>query len=229
MQRILKYFLYTLVFFTISFLLLFFNLGNILDITQKPIKSDIIVSLGGGDKERVKKAIELYNTNYSTQNILILTGESKSSKKDLRIKYIEDNTFNNINLINVTTTKNTKEEILFIKNFLLEKNFKSAIIVSDAPHSRRIQTLINLLKIDGDDELSFNIVATNTNWWNTNIYYKNKRAQNFAFLELVKLTYAYLAYGFLEKIGVLDFIENNYLVEKIKKNILKEYNSYMLF
>lgn len=201
-----------------------------MDVTQEPVKSDVIVSLGGGGgQERIEKAVELYTKGYALQNLLILTGDESSIKKniyikDRRIQYIEKNNLKNINILKKIYTINTKNEILFIKNFLIDNNYKSAIIVSDAPHSRRISKLIDILKVEGDDGLVFNLVATDTNWWIANTYYRNKRAKNFAFLEVIKLSYAYFAYGVLEKIGILNLIEDKYPLEKIKKNILKEYN-----
>jgi len=51
----------SLLFFTFL-IYIFFNLGNFLDITQNPTKTELIVCLGGGlSKNRSDKTIELYN------------------------------------------------------------------------------------------------------------------------------------------------------------------------
>jgi len=42
----------------IAIFILFLNLGNILDLTSTPKKSDIIVVLGGGKDSRIKKGLE---------------------------------------------------------------------------------------------------------------------------------------------------------------------------
>ncbi|MCK5536878.1 MAG: hypothetical protein KAI79_08625 [Bacteroidales bacterium] len=61
------------------FLLLIFvflNSGIWIDVTEKPVKSDIIVCLGGGTIERVKKSIELLNGSYAQKDVFLLIGES---------------------------------------------------------------------------------------------------------------------------------------------------------
>ncbi len=224
MFKFLRKILYLLLFFVFCYIFIFLNLGKFLNVTKEPVNSDVIVSLGGGDLERIKKAIELYKNGYALQNLLILTGNQPLSKKDPRIEYINKNNLKNINIINIENTKNTKEEVIYIKNFLINNNYKSAILVSDPPHSRRISTLINLLKINNDDNLTFNLVATDSKWWSNNTYYENKKGRKFAFLEAIKLSYAYLAYGALEKIGILNSFEDNYLIKDIRKDIIRKYN-----
>ena len=75
-----------LLFFTITliifFIYSFFNLGNFLDVTQEPSKTDLVVCLGGGDyKTRIKKTVEIYNKNFSNTNTIILTSYANSSNE----------------------------------------------------------------------------------------------------------------------------------------------------
>jgi len=49
-----------------SLFFLFFSLGKWIDVTEKPVKADIIVCLGGGTSERVQKAVSLYAQGYSS-------------------------------------------------------------------------------------------------------------------------------------------------------------------
>jgi len=218
-MRLLKYFSISIFLFTIVTIIFFFNLGIILDVSQNPTKSDIIVCLGGGDDSRIKKSLELYEKKYSKNNTFIITGNKsyKKGEKDKRIEYIEKNSVKKINIIQINNTKNTREEIIFIKKFLIERNYKSAIIVSDAPHTRRIQSLISIINIENDESLQFNLVASNTNWWHKNTYYTNKRAKSFANTEIIKLGYSYIAYNILEPIGLLEAIESSSLVKYFRK------------
>lgn len=181
-MKIIKFFAYFLFLITITFIYLFFNLGNILDVTQKPSKSDVIVCLGrDGNNYRIKKAIELYNKNYSLKNLLILTGDERSiirKKKNLddkRIEYIKSNNLKDINIYHRKNIKSTKDEIFFLKNYLLQKKYSTAIIVSDTPHSKRIKVLINLLKVENDNKLNFKIIGTDIKWWKSEEYYTNKK------------------------------------------------------
>ena len=69
--------LYVVLFFMLS-VVGFLNYGKYLDVTSKPVVSDIIVCLGGGGNlERMKKAVDLYKNGYSQKNILIVTGGTK--------------------------------------------------------------------------------------------------------------------------------------------------------
>ena len=70
-MRFIKYlFLTVLIFVCLGFFIVL-NLGKFLDISEEPKKSDIIVSLGGGDLDRIKKTKDLYNKDFSTKKILI--------------------------------------------------------------------------------------------------------------------------------------------------------------
>lgn len=212
-MKLLKYFSITLFIFTILNIFIFFNIGNILDVSEKPLTSDIIVCLGGGSKERIIKAAKLYTEGYSKKNILILTGDDRSKKRkeknlpDKRIEYLQNNGFKSINILHNKNIKSTKEEIIYIKKILLKKNYTSVMIISDAPHTRRIKTLISILKIDKDKKLKFNLVASDNNWWNSDTYYTSKRAQTFVLDEILKLGYSYIAYGFFDKLNLLSIIK----------------------
>jgi len=200
-----------LIFLSILATVIYYNLGRFLDITQKPKQSDIIVCLGGGDGARIKRAIDLYKQGYASSNLLILTGDNRSKKSrklgldDKRIEFLKKtNQYKYTKLVHYQAIGNTKVEVIFIKKYMQEHNFKSAIIVSDPPHSRRIQLLLDLINVTNDNELKFNIVSSNISWWNTREYYKNKKAKAFAAREAIKLVYAYVAFGLLQKIGLYD-------------------------
>ena len=69
--KIFKFFA-LIFFFTIFILISFFiNLGKILDISEEPIKSDVILCLGGGTGERINRTISLFNENFVKNKIII--------------------------------------------------------------------------------------------------------------------------------------------------------------
>jgi len=202
--------------------ILIINLGSFLDVTQEPVKSDIIICLGGGDVERIKKSIALYENGYSKYNVLILTGdnrtreEKKDKKLDRRFIFLKG-----IDTIYQPYASSTKKEILFIKRYMLKNNFNSAIIVSNPSHSRRIKALINILNVEDDDKLTFTIVGAEASNWTTQEYYKSKKGQVTVAYEWVKLFSSYIAYGIFEKLGIFEsvkvYVEPIYI--KIRKNI----------
>ncbi len=187
---------------TIAFLSLclisFLNLGKILDKSDFPKESDVIISLGGDDNHRIKKAIELYENSFSKKRLIIITGGTEFTKRDnkidSRIKYI--NSLNKeINYIYNPDTKTTAQELIYLKKYLFENNLKKAIIVSDAFHTRRIKMLIDILGFDEDIELS--VVKTEVPWWDDKEYYKNSLALKLALSEVLKIPYNYIKYKIL--------------------------------
>jgi uncharacterized SAM-binding protein YcdF (DUF218 family) len=164
----------------------FLNLGKWLDVTQKPVKSDLVVCLGGGTLDRVKKSIELFEKGYA--NKFLLLGESWYNQP-----YIKKNYPNLVVKVD-ESSKNTKEEITFLIDYMKTHKYKSAIIVTDPPHSRRVKSLISLVHILGDENITFSIVASDVKWWNAENYYKNQRAKKFVWYESLKTIASYFLY-----------------------------------
>ena len=163
-----------------------FNLGKWLDVTQKPVKSDLVVCLGGGTVDRVKKSLGLVNQEYAKHFLLL--GESWYNQPYLQ-KHLPS--------VPVTvneTPKNTKEEVAFIKKFMLKNGYKSVLIVTDPPHSRRVSLLFALLKEEGDENLCFHLIGSDVDWWDPDVYYQDKHGRNAVIQESMKIIGSYLLY-----------------------------------
>ncbi len=181
-----------IIFVMVAFLLLltfvFLNLGKWIDVTEKPVKSDIIVCLGGGTIDRVKKSIELFEEGYADKQLFLLIGESwynqpyiKKNHADIPIVIDED-------------PKNTIEEILFIKKYMKDHAYSSALIVTDPTHSRRFSLLTSLISVEGDENMTFYMVSSNVKWWDREYYYKNKVAREQVKWEMIKIPYNFMKY-----------------------------------
>lgn len=230
-----------LLFFTITITILFiysfFNLGNFLDVTQEPSKTDLIVCLGGGNYEsRISKTIEIFKKDYSSTDTIILTSYvnnrnevKKGIIEDKRITYTKENSTKNINIILNKDLGNTADEIKFIKTYMIENSLKNATIVSDAAHSRRIIFFTKLISVENDNNLSFKVVGTDDNRWNKEEYYKKKYSFVYALNEVAKTIYGIFLYGILEKIG-LDKDFEKYFENEIKEtkiSIQKEISTFI--
>ena len=173
--------------FSIVILLLFsfafLNLGKWIDVTEEPVKSDIIVCLGGGTIERVKKSIELFEENYANKQVFLLLGESWYNQP-----YIKKN-HPGINIVIDENPKNTKEEVLFIKEYMKQHSYKSALIVTSPPHSGRVKLLTSLISLKGDENMTYHMVGSNVKWWDTEEYYKNERARGSVLHEVMGMVY----------------------------------------
>ena len=187
---------YLVLSFSFILLVLFFlNLGNFLDISQEPRKAELIVCLGGGEKNvRIKKAISIYQDG----NLLLVTGGTDFTKKDSmqddRISYLVK--YPNIQYEYNPSLKNTADELLYVKKIMKDYNFKNVSIVSDPFHTRRIQILADLFEFDKAD-IKLNIVGSDLSWWNKSTYYKEEKAIKVAFSELIKIPYNFIKYGLL--------------------------------
>lgn len=184
-----------LIFFGIS-LLVFFNLGRIVDQTQPPVQSDIIVALGGDFSGcRLKKALQLYKQGYSKSGKFIYTSRdtvSKSlDKSGSRRQYLLNNGIEEKNIINIDRSmiSNTMEEVFFIKKYMLYHHYKSVLIVSHPQHSLRIKTFSNWIAHYKKHGLKLIVAGCNPIWWNTDKYYENKISFYVTMLEIGKLLY----------------------------------------
>jgi len=179
-------------FFIVPYL--FVHLGNWLDVTSTAKKSDIIVCLGGGTVERVRKSTKLLEEGYA--NEFILLGESWYNQP-----YIEKH-YPNMKVIVNNTPQNTKEEVYFIKEYMVQHGYKTALVVTDPPHSRRVSVLNKILSVSGDNEITLRMVSSDVSWWKANEYYKDKRSWETVLSESIRIVYSILCYGVLEKLGV---------------------------
>ncbi len=167
---------------------IFFNLGKWIDVTEKPVKSDIIVCLGGGTIDRVKKSIELLEDGYASRQLFLLVGESWYNQ-DYIAKHHPG-----ISMVIDEAPKDTREEVLFIKQYMKDHGYKSALIVTDPPHSGRVQLLISLLSVDGDEMMTFRMIHSGVEWWDKMYYYENEQAGNFVKSEIIRIIYRYFSY-----------------------------------
>ena len=195
-----------LIFIFIIFILLS-KLGYFLDLTKENTsEANILVSLGGDNGNRIKKTLELYENNYSSSKKIIITGidnfDSKMKIYELewRASYLIKKGLKIENIIFNTNAQNTLEEILFIRDYMKKNEYNNLIIVSDPPHSRRIDFFSNFIYKYQENGINLSIVASNNNWWKKESYYSNPEAIIFSLNEIIKLTYYYINY----KLGKYD-------------------------
>jgi uncharacterized SAM-binding protein YcdF (DUF218 family) len=179
--------------------ILFLNLGNILDLTSTPKKSDIIVVLGGGKDSRIKKGLELYKMNFSISKKIIFTGKNLCDSVLPRFNfsdYLIDNNVMEDNIINIANITNTAEELKKVKKYLLEKNFKRVLFITHPTHTLRIKILANILE-DYDKEnieISFSS-ADHTKVWSSQYYFLESESIKLVFLEYLKIIYNLVKYS----------------------------------
>ena len=162
-------------------LFIFINLRYFVDITEEPIQSDIIVSLGDDeDGCRLNTAISLYKHGYSKSKKLTYTGRDTISKAVTpscsKKKYLLNNDIENNDIIHIDKSiiSNTMEEVFFIKKYMLIHNYKSVIFVSHPQHSKRISILAKYVADYEESGLKLVVVSCNPQLWNKTSYFTNE-------------------------------------------------------
>jgi hypothetical protein len=186
-------------FLILFFIIIFINLGRFVDITQKPVTADIIVSLGGGDSSgsRLKRTLKLYKDGFSRSGKIIFTGGIKKYYYSIWGIFLENNGIlkENIIYIDQSIAYNTMEEVLFIKKYMLKHYMKSVIFVSHPQHSRRITILANNVARYKEAGLNLIVVSVEPRQWNRDEYYKNIISIRNTISEIVKLFYNFIKYS----------------------------------
>lgn len=169
------------VFFSIIFIITFtFFLPYLFDKTSKPVESEFIYCLGGGnDYSRINRAKEIFDKNYSSKNLLIYTGSDYTSRNIYPSKSsFKIETYKNL--------KNTFEEISFLKEYMLKNNFKNVIIITDKYHSLRVDLFAKYILNFESLNLEYTIVSP----INRSFFYTYKKT----FLELFKIIFNSIKY-----------------------------------
>lgn len=188
-----------LLFFLVLFFIIFIKLGRFIDVTQKPVSADIIVSLGGGSSySRIERALKLYKNGFSKSEKIIYTGGIREYYK-IWGDFLKSNDISKQNIIYIdrSIAYNTMEEIFFIKQYMLKHHLKSVIFVSDPEHSRRITVLADNVAGYKDAGLDLIVVSAEQIQWNKEEYYKDMASIKSTMSEIVKIFYNLIKYDTL--------------------------------
>jgi len=193
MKQILKY---SLIFFSL-FSLLVFLFAKKMDVTQSPVKADLVVCLGGGYVERLNKGIQLYKEGFADKIVFTGPGIGENDKDDKigfwKIPFFEEHGVRRSDIFFLENMKNTYTEIKTIKEYMQKYRYKTVLIVSDPPHSNRIQYLVNLFQYKKNN-LNVKIIASDVWWWNKNKYFDSFRSFWEAMKEVLGMGYYYVRY-----------------------------------
>lgn len=161
---------------------------------HEPQKADLIVVLGGGVGDRLKKGYELFASGLSTR--ILLTGFPELNDGVLpvyakwRIRYLTELGIPESAILTDNTAKNTVEEARIIKKLMLENQWKNVLIVSDPPHLRRLSIIFSKVFEDRSN-LNYALISSNSSWWSASRWWKNTISAQFFILEVIKLFYFY--------------------------------------
>ncbi len=173
----------------------FVRYGEWIDASQQPQHADVIFCLGGGTVERLKKATQLCKAGYAKSGKVLLIGESYESQAELAQRYP------GVTIEQHHKPQNTKEEVLFIKNYMQKHGYRSALVVTDPPHSRRVAVLDAILDVEGAADLNLYLVGSEVSWWRAERYFDHNRSARTVLAETLRILYSIPCYGMIERLG----------------------------
>ena len=149
-------------------------IAKFLIVNDKISNADVIVVLGGGQSERVMNGVKLYNSGYS-KNIIFTGMEFKlpgltttwpqlAKNEAMWLGVPEDA------IILEERPTSTYEDAVYVKENMLDRGFKSAIIVTSPHHTRRSKMVFKKV-FEDQKEVSIKVTPVDggdfqiEKWW----------------------------------------------------------------
>jgi uncharacterized SAM-binding protein YcdF (DUF218 family) len=187
-----------LIFFVACFVgggIFFINIDRWLIIEDEPKKSDLIICLGGGCGERIKKVWNLYSQGYGS--FILLTGPEWCDKEmeELRLsvkkRFLEIKRVPNEVILAEHESRSTYDEAINVKKIMKEQKFSSAIIVSAPYHMRRARYIF--CKVFKDSDIKFYFVPADVPWIEKK-WWQTEEGIVGVVMEVLKLIYYWIKY-----------------------------------
>ena len=147
------------------------SMGNYLTPNKTVDISDVVVVLGGGSVERIHTGVNLYKKKLARKLLIFRnigkkkfsTGSTTTTQEAIHLGVkLKD-------LIHNNEPHNTEEEAKTLYKIMHSLNFRSAIIISDGYHMRRVSVLFKHLIKTSDFHLNFYPTGISqfdpNSWW----------------------------------------------------------------
>lgn len=164
--------------------------------STEPAKADIIVVLGGDNGERTMLAASLYQKGYA--NRILLTGmdggadATRAHYLNWRSQYLRDAGIPDSALLFDGQSANTHQEAANTAALLTRMGWKRALVISDPPHMRRLESTFK--PVFAEANLDLKLVATNAPTWDAAHWWRDEKWAQFSLMEAIKLLYYAIKY-----------------------------------
>jgi len=152
--------------------------------------ADVIVVLSGGTDSRMNEALSLYKEDYAKIIVLTETGEQTEGYEylnsfDMRIQLINNGIPSGNIMITDLTVNTTVDEAVAIRDLMRNRQFRSAIVVTDPYHARRSKLVFNQVF----DETGIDVIMhpVRSSWYNSRTWFTSVKGWQFTLLEYAKL------------------------------------------
>lgn len=184
-----------------------FNVGHWLSAPgAAPIPGDLIVALGGSSGlERVGRALELYRKGYAKGILLTGVDQAEGGKnnryRNWEAKFLIDGGVPSEALLFDDRSKNSYEEAHNTALLMENRRWKTALVVSDPPHLRRLALVWG--PACSKSSLEYRLISTDPTTWNPSRWWRERHWAKFVGTELLKLTYYSVVYEVPELIRIV--------------------------
>lgn len=159
-------------------LVAFYFAGDFLVVDEKPLTSDVIIVLSGGEG-RLEKGVQLYKEGYAPY--ILLTNGSVENLYKRALKLGVPNDF----ILMEVKSDSTLDNAIFSKEVMVNHKFRSAIVVSSNSHMRRVKILYDKTFRNSDIRLTY--VAGEMNAYNPKRWWVDESNRDITFREYIKL------------------------------------------
>jgi hypothetical protein len=156
-----------------------------------PAPGDVIVALGGGGLERVDRALRLYQNGYAGRILLTgirhEAGGSIDPAAQWQSKYLFERGVPVTALMYDELSENSYEEAANTARYMKIQGWKTALVVSDPPHLRRLAMVWG--PACSERRLECRLISTDPATWSATRWWEDRRWAKFVGMELLKIPY----------------------------------------
>jgi len=155
--------------------------------------ADVIVVLSGGTESRMNEALSIYKEDYADIFVLTETGEQIEGIEqveylnsfDMRIQLMNNGVPGGNIIITDLSVNTTVDEAVAVRDIMQNRQYKSAIVVTDPYHTRRTAIIFN--EIFADTGIDIIIRPVRSSWFNSRIWFTSQDGWQFTITEYLKL------------------------------------------
>jgi len=164
--------------------------GSYLVYSDELEPASAIVVLSGGTETRMNEALQLYKEGYGKVIILTETGQQTEgydylNSFDMRIQLMNNGVPNGNIIITDLSVNTTVDEAVAVRDLLKNRQYNSAIVVTDPYHTRRAAKIFH--EMFGDSGIKIIIRPVRTSWFNPRTWFLSRTGWNFTVTDYLKL------------------------------------------
>jgi len=158
---------------------------------REPVKSDVVVLLGGDSRARLSTGLRLYRDGYASNIFLAGSDNDRlpagNTFPNARFEYLLSEGVPRERILIDDMSFNSWEEAANTLGLMRRNRWRTALVVSDPPHMRRLSWIWRRT-FEGSDA-SFVLISSKPRWWNASQWWRDEWSGQFVFMEIIKMGY----------------------------------------